>query len=520
MARIDDLTARMIGTMPLPAPESGNPRFSRTKLWAKAVLDNEAQDAAAILQAKLPATLVRADANPTVWTEASSAGWRFVSADNLPGASDIFLNAWGKALQVPRYASETDQPYARRIVDEVISPSTTNMGLAALIDRLLGMSGTRVMEGEGFFGSVRLNDGHRLNSGKRLMGFGAFGAESLWNTFIVVLPAPLPDTASEQATIALIDRRRGAGNRLLAIVSDGLAPQVSAPDAVPVNQTYSARVIYPESGATYSWVVTNGTITAGQGTTQITVLPAAEGLVRAEVTQTGGLGNGKKGSRNTTAVAAIVGTLAVDATEAPAGETGHIASIPARAGAIYNWTVLNGFIVNGQGTNQITFGVGEADKIAGARVHLICVISLPNTAITVQGEAYVDILPYPRQITITTPVLDEGAIQTGSVSMGRFVEVTSMQTDVPARVRIYSTATQRDADIGRTDGKAITGSPAVHGQIAEGRTASGTMTIPFNPEGEGGNGDTPKTKTLYYSITNCNTGASAVTATISFVQAE
>lgn len=519
MARIDDLTSRMIGTMPLPAPESG-PRFSRVKLWAKAVLDNETQDAAAIQQMKLPATLVRVDANPTVWTEESSAGWRFLSADDLPGASDVFLNLWGKALQVPRYDTETDQPYARRIVDEVISPSTTNMGLAALIDRLLGMSGTRVLEGEGFFGSVRLNDGHRLNSGKRLMGFGAFGAESLWNTFIVVLPAPLPDTASEQAVIALVDRRRGAGNRLLAIVSDGLAPQVSAPEAIPVNQTYNARVVYPESGATYTWTVTNGTITAGQGTTQITVLPAAEGLVRVEATQSGGMGNGKKGSRNTTAIPAIISLLTVDVTEAPAGESGHTASIPARQGARYNWTAINGYIINGQGTDQITFGVGEANRFTGTRVHLTCVVSLPGTAVTVQGEAYVDILPYPRQTTITTGTLAPGAIQTGAISMGRFVEITALQTNLPARVRFYATALQRDADLGRVDGVQITGDPAAHGMIAEGRTATGTLTFNFNPEAEGGNGDIPVTKTLYYSITNSHSVDSSITATISYVQAE
>jgi hypothetical protein len=224
MARIDDLTSRMIGTMPLPAPESG-PRFSRARLWAKAVADNETQTAAAIEQMKLPATLERVDANPTVWTEESSAGWRFLSADAIPGASDVFLNLWGRALQVPRYNSETDQPYARRIVDEVISPSTTNMGMGALIDRLLGMTGTRVIEGEGFFSTIRLNDGHRLNAGKRLMGFGAFGAESLWNTFIVVLPSPLVNLSIEKDLIALIDRRRGAGNRLLAIVwNQSLAP--------------------------------------------------------------------------------------------------------------------------------------------------------------------------------------------------------------------------------------------------------------------------------------------------------
>lgn len=217
MARIDDLTTRMIGTMPLPAPESG-PRFSRVRLWAKAVLDNEVQQAAGIEQMKMPATLERVDANPTVWTEESSAGWRFASADSVPGAAGIFLNMWGRALQVPRYADEADQPYARRIVDEVISPSTTNMGLAALIDRLMGMTGTRVVEGEGFFRAIRLNDGHRLNSGKRLMGIGAFGADSLWNTFVVVLPTEPTNGSRFEELPRLIDRRRGAGNRLLAVV--------------------------------------------------------------------------------------------------------------------------------------------------------------------------------------------------------------------------------------------------------------------------------------------------------------
>jgi hypothetical protein len=532
MSRIDDLTARMVVTMPLPAPESG-PRFSRVRLWAKAVVDEEAQTGNAVEQMKMPVTLTRTDTvwngsawvavNATIpasWDEANSATWRFSAADDVPGAAGVFLNQWGRNLQVPRYEGELDQSYARRMAEEVISPSTTNMGLAALIDRILGMTGTRVLEGEGFFGSIRLNDGRRLNSGKRLMGFGAFGAESLWNTFIVVLPSPLPDTASEQAVIALIDRRRGAGNRLLAIVSDGLAPQVTAPDAVPVNQPYTARVIYPEGGASYAWTVTNGSITAGQGTTQITVQPAAEGLVQAVVTQTGGLGNGKQGSRNTTAVAAIVGTITVDVTEAPAGETGHVASIPARDGAIYTWTALNGYIVNGQGTNQITFGLGEADQILGARVHLICVVSLPNTAITVQGEAFVDILPYPRQITITTASLAAGASQTGVVPMGKFIEVTNLMTSASARVRLYRTAAQRDADIGRPIGTLLTGDPAIHGQIAEGLTSSSLLSFQFIPEAEGPNGDTPISKAIYYTITNTDVVPNVISSTITFIQAE
>jgi hypothetical protein len=517
MSRIDDLTARMVATMPLPAPESG-PRFSRVRLWAKAVVDEEAQTGNAVEQLKMPATLTRTDTVwngaawvavdatiPANWDEANSATWRFSAADDAPGAAGVFLDQWGRNLQVPRYGGELDQSYARRMVEEVISPSTTNMGLAALIDRLLGTTGTRVLEGESFFTSIRLNDGHRLNSGKRLMGFGGFGAESLWNTFVVVLPAAMPDVSSQEQVVALIDRRRGAGNRLLAIVSDGRAPQVVAVAAVPVNQAYTARVAYPEGGATYTWTITNGTITSGQGTDTITVQPAAVGMVKASVLQSGGLGNGKTGSRETNAIASVIGTITVDTVRAPAGETGHRASVPARQDAIYEWVATNGYILSGQGTNSIVFGLGEAEPVLGAQTHIVCTITVAGTPVQVIGEAWVDILPFPYTYTHTTTSLAPGSSELFTMDLGKHWLVKEIASDIPVRVRIYESAAARTADANRAAGTAPVGD---HGLLCEAVTTLSQLDIPFSPWAYG---VTP-TNQAFVSITN--TGVARGTATV------
>lgn len=244
MSRTDILLDRMLRTMPLPVPENVV-RVARARI-AAAVIGQDVLHAAApgghdtpgheeqirraAIQIALGATLARRDVTPeaasapSAWREEDNAEWRFIGEADGQGAEGVFLNLWGKALQVGRYDGETDADYRVRIVLEVISPSTTNMGLAQLIDRLLGMDGTRVIEGEGFFGNLRLNDGHRLNEGERLMGFGAFGAESLWNTFVVITPEPITSEEQSDAVRALCDRRRAAGNRMLTIVNETQAP--------------------------------------------------------------------------------------------------------------------------------------------------------------------------------------------------------------------------------------------------------------------------------------------------------
>ncbi len=529
MGRTDILQERMIQTMPLPRPEDPV-RTAIIRLAAAAVGEapiqatptevpgHEQEMGRAIAQANLGAVLARVDAAPTNWSEASSATWRFTAqADTMAGAESDWLDAWGRILQVPRYNGEIDLNYRLRIANEVIAPSTTNMGLALMVDRLLGVQGTIVLEGEGFFGNRRLNDGHRMNNGGRLMALGAFGADSLDNTFVVITPIPVQDQ-QEQDVADLCDRKRAAGNRLLTITNDGLVPHITAPPFAVQGQLYIVRVLYPESGATYTWSATNGTIQSGQGTAQITVISPAVGTAAFTVTQSGGIGNGKGATKVVTVVAPVPATITTDVTEAPAGQSNHTASLPAQLGAAYQWTITNGFLVSGQGTAAIVFGVGAADDVNGAQTSIGVTATDLGTGTQSTGNAGIAILPYPRQASLTTGLLSLDQMETGSLTMGHKIRVQSISTNVAARVRLYATAAQRDADMNRADGTKIANNNL--GLIAEGRTGSGTMSFTFWPEAVGSNGDTPQTKTIYYTITNYDAAPQNVATTINFIQSE
>ena len=240
MSRIDDLQGRMIKTMPLPAPVSG-PRFGRIRIAAAALawtytsgdtetLCHEAQTANAIAQMWMPAKLERIpvyqfDGTPVPadsWDVATSGYWVFQPVTSgVPGAGGPFLDWWGKMLQVPRVPEEIDSTYGQRILSEVISPGITNMGMALLIDTMLGMTGTQVVEADNFFTALtlRLNDLHQLDTGLRLAGILSNQVTDLWNCFLVILPGEIPAGFTPADINRLVDRRRAAGCRKVATIT-------------------------------------------------------------------------------------------------------------------------------------------------------------------------------------------------------------------------------------------------------------------------------------------------------------
>lgn len=528
MARIDVLQERMLQTMPLPVVEN-IVRIAKARLMAAAfaqapiqaipeVPGHEQQMSRAMGQLVLGAYLQRIDSNPTDWTEANSATWRFkAQADTVTGAESRWLDVWGRILQVPRYTAEPDTAYRLRIADEVIAPCTTNMGLAAIIDRYLGEHGTIVLEGEGFFGNIRLNDGHRMNAGGRLMGLGAFGAESLNNTFVVITPSPV--TVDQETDIKdICDRKRAAGNRLLAITNDGRVPHIFAPTYAAEGSPFTARVLYPEGGVTYTWSVTGGTINSGQGTSSIQITGTAIGDMAVTVTQTGGIGDGKASTKTITIVQAPNVGIAIDATEAQAGEPGHTAIVTPQLGATYTWTITNGFLTSGQGTNSIQFGMGEADEDLGRTTSIECVITDIATGVGSTGTGSVNVLPYPYASAFTTGVLMPNAAELGSVPWGNRIELKEIATSGAARVRFYETAAQASADLSRPIGTNPIGN---HGQINETITpdaSTGLLDIVLDPTAAGTNGDAPQTGKIYYSVVNLGSGSTAITVTGHYIK--
>jgi hypothetical protein len=154
------------------------------------------------------------------WALADAAYWTFTpAADGAIGAAGFFLDWWGRLLQVPRAHGESDAAYAQRIPITVMRPGTTNVGMAMLIDQLLGTTGTVVIDAQTYFSAIaiRLNDYHRMNDAWRLGPSMIFGVTVTWNCFFVLLAAT--GYASDVPNIlAQIDQVKAAGNRMIAIL--------------------------------------------------------------------------------------------------------------------------------------------------------------------------------------------------------------------------------------------------------------------------------------------------------------
>jgi hypothetical protein len=156
------------------------------------------------------------------WDVTKSGYWVFQPGLIVEGgAGSVFLDWWGRMLQVPRNPAEADADYSKRILAEVIAPAITNKGMALLLDSMLGLTGTQVVEAISYYVSysIRLNDDHRLNDGERFAGYFSFAVASLWNCFIVILPGEIPSGFTTDDINRLVDRRRAAGCRKIATIT-------------------------------------------------------------------------------------------------------------------------------------------------------------------------------------------------------------------------------------------------------------------------------------------------------------
>ncbi|MGV3599035.1 MAG: PKD domain-containing protein, partial [Bacteroidota bacterium] len=128
------------------------------------------------------------------------------------------------------------------------------------------------------------------------------------------------------------------------------APVIVGVDTACHNKiyTYTTASI---GGDTYSWSVTNGTIIAGQGTNSIDVMLDTVGSSVVTVTQTSPLGCDSTVSDTITVIYTPVPIILGDDTICRNSIATY--AVPFVAGDNYNWNVVNGTIISGQGTNSV-----------------------------------------------------------------------------------------------------------------------------------------------------------------------
>jgi hypothetical protein len=140
-------------------------------------------------------------------------------------------------------------------------------------------------------------------------------------------------------------------------------PAISAPTSVPTNATGLTASITPESGVSYAWSIQDGVITSGTSGATVTFNAGAAGTLTLTCAATNRVGT----STGQAFVQVQAGAPAVPTITAPAtatvGATGLTASVAAQSGVTYQWTVQNGTLTGGQGTNAITFSAPTAGTL-------------------------------------------------------------------------------------------------------------------------------------------------------------
>lgn len=437
--------------------------------------------------------------------------WGFKVASQI-GAGGRWLDVWGKILGVPRTTGEADQGYGQRILIEIAHASSANAGIAWSLDQILGTTGTQVIDAASFLAiTYRANMGLQANNKLRANNRGRF-----LNTACcyVVRLTDVPTLYSVDDIEWIVKRLQAAGTRLVCIqdLSATKAVILSGPTYMVPGQDYTVAATTVDGDSVWAWTVAGAAVVSEAGD-KIVIRSSTPGTVSVGVTRTTA---GVVAMGGATYESSIRPMIILGSTHPELAGTGALtAYMDECEGYVYAWTIENGFIVSGQGTHSIVFGVGQANKEAGASATLRCVATDSEKNIVVAAGTAVDVLPYPRQSVINAGTIAGGGVALGAISMAYELSVTRIVTSSPARVRLYETSAQRSDDLSRPMGDTVAESS---GLIVDAWTDAEKLDIPIWPEGQGGNGDAVRTLTIYWAINNMSTSDAEITAQIHYRQ--
>jgi len=200
--------------------------------------------------------------------------------------------------------------------------------------------------------------------------------------------------------------------------------------------------------------------------------------------------------------------IRLSATIGLAGEDGFTATIDPISGATLEWSLANGYILEGQGTESISFALGEG--------HQTCVVSLTATdsaGNSAHGAATVAILPQPESTTWTTSTLVYQGEASQLIDLGGAFLINEMAASSSARVRVYDTQSHMLADAARIMGLLPT---AGSGLIAEAILGGGILDAHFKPYAYGAPGGQ-----VWVLVDDLSpTGITTITVTISALRLE
>jgi hypothetical protein len=192
---------------------------------------------------------------------------------------------------------------------------------------------------------------------------------------------------------------------------------IGADSAVLPNTAGYVASVAAQSGVTYTWTISNGTITAGQGTTQIAYTSGNLGLLQLTVTVSGATAGTVVGVKNLFVVSSlpIVSIFAQSAVLPNA--SGVLASTRPAPGGTYGWTLLNGTasatVVGADTTDPLTYNVGATPgsyQISVDVTDSAAESSATRTLSVVQGTFLKDVRDMAQRSLHTATLLTDGRV--------------------------------------------------------------------------------------------------------------
>jgi YD repeat-containing protein len=168
-----------------------------------------------------------------------------------------------------------------------------------------------------------------------------------WGTSQITFTAPATGPFSVSVSVTGSCPSNASQN---VTVLNGTPPTLTVASSVCASSAGNVASVSATGATGYAWMLSGGTITAGQGTSQITFTAPSTGPFSVSVSLTGGCAS--SASQNVTVNGSPALTVA---SSVCASSAGNAASVSATGATGYAWTLSAGTIAAGQGTSQITF---------------------------------------------------------------------------------------------------------------------------------------------------------------------
>jgi hypothetical protein len=119
-------------------------------------------------------------------------------------------------------------------------------------------------------------------------------------------------------------------------------------------------------------------------------------------------------------------------------------------------------------------------------------------------------------VSATTASLADAATENINIVAAKSYSLLSIEVDAAAWVRVYSSATARTNDSGRSELVDPDPDAGVHAEII----TTGATTVKFTPANIGWNDESPVTNTIYLAVTNKSGSTTTITATLTILPLE